>query len=179
MLRENLRVTWGDTIMPKLRTMGNTILQDYSKRNDLLDKLDSYWVFSEVTAELPQRKYFIRLFDFAVSEEIPTASTEDTRINPVIGASRQLLRMMTAITQICAFMRYDPEIGVESIRKSAYKRIKDLDQILPEIEELPVGSKEHTLLLDIADTYKEGLLIYCLCRAFKSASLSLCVPPEA
>ena len=76
-------------------------------------------------------------------------------------------------------MRYNPDIEVESIRKSIYERIKDLNQVLPEIEELPVGSEEHALLLNIVNIYKEGLLIYCLYRAFKLASLSLFVRAEA
>ena len=165
--------------MPKLRTMGNAILQDYSKRNALSDKLDSYWVFSEVTAELPKHQYLIRLFDFVTSKEVPIVSTEDTWINPLIGVSRQLLKLTTVITQICALMRYHPDIKVKSIRKSTYERIKDFCQVLPEIEELPVGSEEHALLLNIANTYKEGLLIYCLCRAFKLASFSFFVRAEA
>ena len=88
-------------------------------------------------------------------------------IDLVVGASREFLRMMAVTTQLCALSRYHPNTDWDSVKDAAYATVKDLKQVVPDCEQAPVKNRAREVLVRVAETYKESLCIYLLCRGLK------------
>lgn len=85
----------------------------------------------------------------------------------MVEALRDFLRMMAVTTQLCALSLYHPNNNCDQAKDAVYAIVKDLKQVMPDCEQAPVRSRAHEIFIQVAETYKESLCIYLLCRGLK------------
>jgi len=145
-----MRKFWSRTAVPSLRSeLGQQILL-YHGNLGLRLKLNSYWIFSDITHTLcpGQPKGFLQMHE----EDIDI-------IDPLVGLSPRLLSIYAYATL--------ETLEQQPLQKSVLLRaLTQITQRIPHIEDL--STQENEILKGCADAYLEGAYIYVLCRRQRS-----------
>ena len=75
--------------------------------------------------------------------------------------------MMAITTQLCALSQYKPDPKWDVAKEAAYQYVVNLKQVMPECSQVPADGRLHQIFMQVAETYKESLCIYILCRGLK------------
>jgi hypothetical protein len=153
-----------------IRRLGASML--YSRRTNSVqdacwDKINSHCHFSDVAADLEETQCTPPLFVYRDSKYYFPTYESNRKIDLVVGASRDFLRMMAVTTQLCALSQYYPNSNWDSAKDAAYAIVKDLKQVMPDHEQALVRSRAREVFIRVAETYRESLCIYLLCRGLK------------